>query len=57
MPSPKDLTADEIVHYLIDDLEQLVNNVKKYIDTVTAGNDKVTENMLIGIIASYEKMI
>lgn len=53
----RDLNADEMVQYLVEDFEHLVSNLKEYTNTAADEDDKVTEDMLIEVMASFEKTI
>ena len=53
----RDLHADDMVQYLVEDFEHLISNLKGYTDTAANEDDKVTEDMLIAVMASFEKTI
>ena len=52
-----DLTSREMVAATVSDLEQLAGELKEGIEIASEENDPVTEDMLIGILSSYEKTI
>lgn len=51
------LTADEMVRSLVADYEHLINELKKGTVIASDENDKVTEDLFIRILSSFEKKV
>lgn len=53
----RELNSEKMVRCLINDYNQLVDSLKKFSDIAAEEQDKATEDMMIGVTASFEKTL